>query len=70
MKKPVPLATDEDAELDQLIAGGRLSGAEYDRVERRVLVRAEAKTELERAPTGAARRLRDALGALWRKLVG
>jgi len=68
MKKPVPLATDEDAELDQLIAGGRLSGAEYDRVEQRVLQRTDV--ELEGEQSGAMRRLRNAWGALWRKLIG
>ena len=67
MKKPVPLATDEDAELDQLLAGGRLSGAEYDRVERRVLERANEKHG--RVSAGAAR-LRRAFVALWRRLVG
>lgn len=68
MKKSVPLATDENAELDQLLAGGRLSGAEYDRVERRVLERTDTKRE--RTSTGRARLLRRALGALWRKLLG
>lgn len=68
MKKSVPLATDDDAELDQLLAGGRLSGSEYDRVARRVLERPDKKRE--RKQTSAARRLRRAWGALWRKLVG
>lgn len=64
MKKPVPLATDDDPELNQLIAGGRLSGSEYDRVEERVL---EQRTP---GVAVAGRSLRDVLVALWRKLVG
>jgi hypothetical protein len=66
MKKPVPLATDDDAELNQLIAGGRLSGSEYDRVEQRVLEHAAA------SPTPdvrvAARSLPGVLLAALRKL--
>lgn len=33
----------DDAELDQLLAGGQLSGAQYDAIEKRVLDRLQAK---------------------------
>jgi hypothetical protein len=38
MRKPGPVP-DEDAELDRLLARGRLSGAEYDAVEQRIFER-------------------------------
>jgi hypothetical protein len=37
VNKPRTLIKDDDAELDQLLARGRLSGSQYDQIERRVL---------------------------------
>ncbi|HVR21285.1 MAG TPA: hypothetical protein VMS65_16340 [Polyangiaceae bacterium] len=37
MNKPRTLIKDDDAELDHLLARGRLSGSQYDQIERRVL---------------------------------
>jgi hypothetical protein len=38
------MSEDDDSELDQLLARGRLSGRQYDEIERRVLARAAPKS--------------------------
>lgn len=48
MSKPGPLADGDDAELDQLLARGRLSGAQYDEIEQRVLDRVAPRAGVPR----------------------
>lgn len=50
MKRPAPLGSHDDAELNQLLARGRLSGAEYDAIEKRVLDRVAPKPRRPRWP--------------------